>query len=479
MPTQATGSGSSRIIILTATVALLLGGSLVGLNQWVHKVAADRIEASLDSLGQTDSTQPGLHLLWAEYDRKQGFIQYRLRFIPAPENPLYPLLSEWQETEQPRLELSGNAEVTTHGLSGLLGKIADVQGQLLLSDTWKQMLPDYRGEDWARYDIEFHTRHQHRVRIDGDGYQGRIMDGLGRRQGQADWSPWQLVSHWQQDGRLDGLSLDLPRAWIKVQDDSFEFLLESLAFVLEDALVEEGILTQARSETRIKRWRLEDAQESLEMRDLSLHWHNQREADRLKGNMDLAWGPIVLDGIKLLESGQVGMRSELGFAGLVALRAMTDAGADEDPDVLEAGLQALLGQGAMVAVDPLSLRHAQAGSFEGKLTLGVRENPALDLNRGLEELDSLHGSASVEVQPALIRTFIRYYLLEQFPGSEGPHLDRLVEQQWLEWSFFLRMMPFVTHWDDDLIRMALELDAGMLSVDGREVMNLREIMRLF
>ncbi|MCG5501630.1 hypothetical protein [Ectothiorhodospira lacustris] len=74
MPTKALGLGSSRVIVLTAMVALLLGASLLGLNQWVHKAAADRIEASLEHLGQIDSTQPGLHLLWADYDRKQGFI---------------------------------------------------------------------------------------------------------------------------------------------------------------------------------------------------------------------------------------------------------------------------------------------------------------------------------------------------------------------------------------------------------------------
>ncbi|MCG5522464.1 DUF945 family protein [Ectothiorhodospira lacustris] len=460
-------------------VALLLGASLLGLNQWVHKAAADRIEASLEHLGQIDSTQPGLHLLWADYDRKQGFIRYRLRFIPAPDSPLYPLLTERQETELPYLELSGNAEVTTHGLPGLLGKIADVEGQLLLSDTWRQVLPDYQGEDWAHYDIEFHTRHQHRVSIHGEGYQGRIMNALGQRQGEADWSAWRLVGHWRQDGRLDRLSLDLPRAWIKVQDENLELLLESLEFVLEDALVEEGILTQAQSETRITRWRLEDRHDSLEMRDLKLHWHNQREADRLKSDVILAWGPLILDGSKLLESGQVSMGSDVSFSGLVELRAMTDSGTSEDAAAREAGLHALLSRGAMIAVDTLSLQHAEAGSFEGRLTLGLKKNPALDLSRGLAGLEALHGSAGVQVQPALIKALMRSYLLEQFPGAEGPHLDRLVEQQWLEWSFLIRMMPFVTHWDDDLIRMALELDAGMLSVDGRQVMNLQEILRLF
>lgn len=486
MPPSATIPSARRRAALIV-LALLIGLAvlILGANHLVHRMAADQVEATLQAWQDQAPDVPGLHLRWADYDRDNGDLQYRMRYIPEANSLPWQVLADQQGTDSPRLETSGTAQVTTRGLIGLLGTAARVEGALLVSDTWRAILPDFEGEDWLRYHVNVDTRGRHQLALAGLPYEGRIMDDRGERTGETTWRPWSLEARLASEDRIAHLEASLPRLWLREQAGELDTLVENLTLRMEDAFLEEGLLILGAANLSVGQLSLEDPDNTLALRDFAMNWNNHRDGERFRDRMDLSLGRVNFNGDRVLDEARLQLSSDLGFEPLRDLMTLSE-NLDMEGDLsqreaerLAAAFTNLLRQGGEIRLEQLSLTQEANGTFKGHAALGLTRNPAFTLDGELQQLDNLYGDLRLTFDEPLAQSLMERYIRTQWPHVSEAHVEQMVAQQWREWSAILGMMPFVTEWEDERITLALELEAGVLKVEGRQVMNLRDLMGMF
>ncbi|ANB03243.1 DUF945 family protein [Ectothiorhodospira sp. BSL-9] len=486
MPPSATiPSARRRATLLVLALLLGLAMLILGANHLVHRAGADQVEATLQAWQDQDPDVPGLHLRWADYDRDSGDLQYRVRYVPEANSLPWQLLADLQGTNTPRLETSGSAQVTTRGLVGLLGTAAQVEGALGVSDTWRAILPDFEGQEWLRYHVNVDTRGRHQLVLAGLPYEGDIMDDRGKRTGETTWRPWSLETRLASEDRIAHLEASLPRLWLREQGGELDTLVENLTLRMEDAFLEEGLLTLGAANLSVGQFSLEDPDNTLVLRDLAMNWHNHRDKDRFRDRMDLSLGRVNINGDRVLDEARLQLSSDLGFEPLRDLMTLSES-LDLEGDLsqreaerLAAAFTTLLRQGGEIRLEQLSLTQEAHGSFKGHAALGLTKNPEFTLGGELQQLDNLYGDVRLTFDEPLAQSLMERSIRAQWPHVSEAHVEQMVAQQWREWSAILGMMPFVTAWEDERITLALELEAGVLKVEGRQVMNLRDVMGMF
>ncbi|AHK80704.1 hypothetical protein M911_09525 [Ectothiorhodospira haloalkaliphila] len=474
-----------RTALIILALLLILAVIVLGANHLVHRAAAQQVEATLQAWQDQDTDTPGLHLRWADYDRATGELQYRLRYIPEAHGPVRELLADLQDTRTPRLETSGTAQVTTRGLAGLLGTIARVEGGLTLSDTWRSILPDFEDDDWLRYQVDVHTRGRHQAALSGIAYAGRILDAQGERTGEASWRTWSLHARLANEDRLAHLEASLPRLWLREQDGELDALLEDLNLWLEDAMLDGGLLIVGDSRLSLGHLSVEEPEGTLSLKQLAMNWNNHRDGDRFRDRVAFSLGRVSLNGERVVDQAQLQLSSDLGYEALRDLAALAnnlDPEADltrQDEERLERAVTALLRQGGEIILEQASVARDDTGALSGQVSLGLREDPDFELDGELQQLHNLYGGLRLTFDEPLVQSIMERSLRAQWPHVSEAHLAQMVEQQWREWSVILGMMPFVTEWEDQRVTLALELEDGVLKVEGRQVMNLRDLMGMF
>ncbi|MCG5514515.1 MULTISPECIES: DUF945 family protein [unclassified Ectothiorhodospira] len=474
-----------RKALLILALLLALAVIVVGANHQVHRAAEDQVESTLQRWRDQPPDVPGVHLRWADYDRDSGDLQYRIRYIPEENSVPWQMLADLQGTDSPTLETSGTAQITTRGLMGLLGTIARVEGGLMVSDTWRSLLPDFEGDEWLRYHMNLDSRGRHHLALAGRGYEGRILDDRGEGTGETAWQPWSLEARLASEDRLADLDASLPRLWLREENSALDALVEDLNLHLEDITLDQGLTMIGASALSMQQLSVEDPGGTLVLRDMALNWNNHREDDRLRDWMDLSLGYMSLNGDRILDQARLQINSDLSFEALQDLMAVSDTlNLEDDLSLseakrLEQAMTSLLRRGGEIKLERLSLTQEAHGTIEGHATLGLDENAEFNPGGGLHQWDTLYGDVRFTLDEPLIQALMARSIRAQWPHINEAQLDKRVKAQWREWSAILGMMPFVTEWEDQRITLALELEAGVLKAEGRQVMNLRDLMGMF
>ena len=445
-------SESRRWILPAALIGVLL---LIWVgDRAMHRMAERQVAEVLAELTSQTPHEGGLHLVWADYDSSTGEVDYLLRYG-----------TDW--------DMPGTAHVKTRGILSILGVVASIQGEKSLSPEVRAVLPDFATDHWLDYALEIHWRGAHQLHAAGTPYQGVFLSDSGMRQGQLAWRAWNVTLELASDGSGQ-MAASFPRIWIK-QDagDRVDSLLEGLEIFLKapDIRDIEGLLGEG--ELAFSRWSFADLSENLRLDQFRLSNASQLSDDRLNSSWQLTMGRFAREREREVfwDAFDLQFDSDVDFESMRRYMAL-----DESMRVL--GLIDLLRQGGRLGIEKLHVQHDSLGRLDTSLTVQLQPNRMTPGDwPGL--IQALSGSANLTVDRPLMQEILRAGVRTENPHLDERAVERRMQQQWLQWSIVLPLLPITTRWDDDGFDLSMDLNAGIISVDGRRVMNFNDLARLF
>ena len=443
-------SESRRWILPAALIGVLL---LIWVgDRAMHRMAERQVAEVLAELTSQTPYEPGLHLVWADYDPGTGKVDYLLRYG-----------KDW--------DVPGTAHVKTRGILSIFGVVARIQGEKSLSPEVRAVLPDFTTDHWLDYALEIHWRGAHQLQATGAPYQGVFLSDSGMRQGQLAWRAWNVVVDLATDGSGQVVA-SLPRVWIK-QDtgDRVDSLLEGLEISAKvpDIRDIEGLLGEG--ELTFSRWSFSDLSENLRLDHFRLSNASNLTDGRLNSSWHLSMGRFAREREVFWDGFDLKFESDVNFESMRRYMAL-----DESMRVL--GLIDLLRQGGRLGIEKLHVQHDSLGRLDTSLTVQLQPNRITPGDwPGL--IQALAGSANFTVDRPLMQEILRANIRADSPHLDERSVERRMQQQWLQWSIVLPLLPITTRWDDTGFDLSMDLNAGIISVDGRRVMNFNDLARLF
>lgn len=478
---SATRPASGRRLRWMLALALISLASVLAMDQAAHHLAREQADEFLNDWQSSQTQLAGFQLVQVSYDRRSGEVDYRLRLDQDISQSFWNLLGHTAAATP--LEIDGHARVITRGLRGLTGTLARVEGVKMVPGEVQGMLPDSPGPQGLSWSLDIDLSGDHLLSIEGQPYQGLLLDPEGMSAGEAVWSPWQGQIRWQ-DEQPHSLWFDWPRLKLHLTDRSRDLEIQEGRLELDYHQNTGQAPATANWILNAGQFRLADELQSIELRAFILGGHASPDADRLIGRVDHSFESLSVDGINLIERLELRLAGDLdrqALAGLLPLQQWLEPGRLDDPaarQLLDDTLTAMLRRGGVVDLEEFSLSQDPLGGLNLRLKLALDADPQFAAHDPAAWIQSVSAAGSLSSDAPLMQEGLRLFLRADEPELSERELDRKVRKRWRQWSFVLPLLPITTRWDAQGFELNMELESGAIHSNGRRIMGVDSLLRM-
>ena len=463
-------------------VVVLAGAAWAGGDRLVQAQAQDSLQEALERFEADADAVDELDIIRLDYDRDTGTVDYRFRYRPAPDSPLHEPLAELQATPQPSLSASGRMEVERYGLGDwVTGRPFRAVGTLPWARDVADDLPDLREDHWATFEIAHRPGGDTRMQLQGTGYDGDLLMAGQHRIGEISWADWEASARVAGEDGLQALHADFPHAWIGVPGE-VDLRIDGLRMRGDDLVIVDSLMVGGDTEFALERLEGQFDDAAFRMHDLVLAGMTEERDGRSLSDLSLALGETRMEGLTGLQEFRAELHVDLDAdsvraAGRIGREVEAGEYALEEIDALyHQWLMDTASHGAALELRELQLVDGAGDAMDGQLSLRAGEIPEAAW-QGPQLLEYLSGSLHAGVDRGLIRTSVREEMAVRNPHTADGELDREADELVAAIMQGAREFPLFTV-EDERVRLDLEVEEGMIVVDGEPMMAMTDLMML-